>query len=189
MKKIILTLLLLLVLPLELKALEVTNLEDTLSREGISQEAEYTENDEQVTIYLFRGSGCSHCAEFLEFLSSNIEENGQYFKLRAYEVWKNPDNNKLAAAVAKKLGTSVDGVPFIVVGDQYFSGFSEEIGNQIMAKIKEEYESEDRVDVLSTIDLSNLESNDTLVIVGICAVIVVLVGAVVFAKKKNKETI
>ena len=34
--------------------------------------SEYTENDKQVTIYLFRGLGCTHCKDFLEFLNSNV---------------------------------------------------------------------------------------------------------------------
>ena len=84
MKKIVLMILLLLCMPHELKALEVTNLEETLAREGITQnEVEYSENEKQATIYLFRGSGCSHCYDFLTFLNETLGENGQYFKLRA----------------------------------------------------------------------------------------------------------
>ena len=37
---------------------------------------QYAENDNQVTLYLFRGSGCSHCHDFLEFLNNNLAENG-----------------------------------------------------------------------------------------------------------------
>ena len=203
MKKLILTLFLLLILPFGVKAVEVTNLQDALASEGIELSTqEYAENDNQVTLYLFRGSGCSHCHDFLEFLNNNLAENGYLYKVRSYEVWSNEENSELMEAVAKKLGTEADGVPFIVIGDKYYSGFSEDMGEEIINQLKSEYEKEEKVDVVSTISEDDLKNatkkntsekestqNNTGVIAGVCIVLALIIGLIFYAKKKNKEVI
>ena len=83
----------------------------------------------KVNVYIFRGEGCPHCEEAIEWFEdelANDEEYSNYYKLVKYEVWYDESNKNLMDQVATELGTSASGVPFIVVGDIYFSGFSKE---------------------------------------------------------------
>jgi len=75
-----------------------------------------------VNVYFFWGDGCPHCAKeeiFLEIL----EEKYSKIKVYDFEVWKSAPNRNLLAEVGKKLNTEVSGVPFTVVGNQYFVGY------------------------------------------------------------------
>ena len=115
---------------------------------------------EKVTIYIFRGHGCSHCYEALEFFNDNQEDYADYFEVKAYEVWNNSDNSTLMNDVAETFGDDVGGVPYIVVGDSYsVNGFSQSIGSEIIKAALAEYENEDYTDVVKELS----KGNDSLV--------------------------
>lgn len=111
-----------------------------------------TENSsDKVTVYIFRGHGCSHCYESLEYFYDNIKNYSDKIEVKAYEVWYNQNNSQLASAVATKLGDVFSGgVPYIVVGDSYsVSGFSSEIATEIIAAAEKEYDNKNYVDIVS----------------------------------------
>lgn len=154
--------------------------------------------DGKVNIYLFRGNGCSHCHEFLTYLESIIDDYGKYFNVITYEVWSNGDNGTLMEKVAEKLGTEVSGVPFIIIGDQTFSGYASSMNEQIISLIKEEYEKEDRYDVMkelgvdTTVSNKKIENNakdsstsDIIILVVGILIIGGVAGLVVMARKQN----
>ena len=117
---------LLLVLPFTVFAeTESMGLADTFAAEDIEISTKYKETDKQATIYLFRGQGCSHCLDLLNYLNSILDEYGNKFKLVSYEVWNNTDNADLEEKVAELLNADVQkgSVPFLIIGDQYFIGF------------------------------------------------------------------
>jgi hypothetical protein len=88
-------------------------------------------------LYLFWGDGCPHCAKEEIFLKS-IASKYPDLRMQKFEVWKHQDNATLMMAVAKSLNTEIGGVPFTIVGDQYFSGFDESYtAPKIEARIKE----------------------------------------------------
>jgi thiol-disulfide isomerase/thioredoxin len=59
-----------------------TNLIETLQSEQIEVKLkDYKETDDQVTIYLFRGTGCGYCKAFLTFLNNLPAE--YYNKIKA----------------------------------------------------------------------------------------------------------
>ena len=67
------------------KEYETKNLTETLADEELEKEfSKYSENDNQIPIYLFRGKGCSFCRAFLGFINSITNEYGKYFKLVAF---------------------------------------------------------------------------------------------------------
>ena len=88
--------------------------------EQTTEEAQATETAEKtkVNVYIFRGEGCSHCAEALEWFDSIQEEYGEYFNLVKYETWYDEENAKLMKEVAEKRGETAEGVPYIIVGDK-----------------------------------------------------------------------
>ena len=159
MKKVWITLLLLVVmiLPTHVFADEVKseNLDEILTSKNITHDfSNYSENDDQAIVYLFYGKSCGYCQKFLEFLNSIIPEYGKYFKVVGYEVWSNSSNADLMDKAAKILDKSADGVPFIVIGDQVFTGYSSSYDEKIKSAIKSLYDTKKdaRYDILKEIE-------------------------------------
>ncbi len=156
MKKfILLVILYILLLPsMVLADTEALNLKDTIVASGETPSFEdYKESDDQVTLYLFRASGCNHCHDLVKFLDSIAEEYGSKFKLRSYECSENSDNNLLHNRVVNffELKNS-RGVPLLVIGENTFYGFTEKNKQQIIDCIEREYKKEDKYDVFEKME-------------------------------------
>lgn len=152
----------------------------------------YTESDDKVNVYIFRGKTCWHCLDEISWLSTKIAEYGKYFNVRTYEVWNNKDNNKLMTTVAKQLGENSSGVPYTVIGKQTYSGFTETIGNQIIEEVQKQYENQDRYDIKNDINLSDgtvknsgSKTSSTVMIILIGIVIVAGIAVVVYISKSK----
>lgn len=172
MKKIISILLVgLLFIPSLINAKEISysdyktyTLKEVLEEEGIDIDlGDYKESDDKINIYLFRGKGCTVCRNFVTFLANNVEEYGKYFNLVAFEVWYDNDNEKLLYEVAEVFGDEVDGVPYIVIGDESFPGFlaTDEYQESIFTAIKKLYDSKDRYDVFDELNKPKEETKDS----------------------------
>lgn len=157
----------LLVLPITTKAISIDkyntlNLKEALKEEEIDEAfKDYKENDKQVTIYLFRGKGCSFCRAFLTFLNSITDEYGKYFKVVSFEVWNDAENSALLSSVAAFMNKDLQGVPFIVIGDKVFDGYSSSYDEDIKSTIKDLYNSKDRYDVFAEMTDKDLEVTAT----------------------------
>ena len=98
------------------------------------EDIKYDKN--KVNIYLFWGNGCPHCEDFLDFLEENTDYKDLY-TLNTFEVWYNQDNYNLMNEFATALDEDVTGVPFIVIGNKSFKGFSSSLEEEILNAIKE----------------------------------------------------
>jgi thiol-disulfide isomerase/thioredoxin len=81
-------------------------------------------------IYFFKGDGCPKCAEeerFLEALSKKIPK----VEIRAYEVWRHAGNAAMMQNLLKSRGVDATGIPFTIVGNRIFYGFSPQIAEEI----------------------------------------------------------
>jgi thiol-disulfide isomerase/thioredoxin len=87
---------------------------------------------ETVKIYFFWGQGCPHCAEEEKFLNS-IKDRYP-IEIIDYEVWHNRDNQKLLKKIGDQLEVDISGVPFTVVGNRIYSGFSSSSTPELMEK-------------------------------------------------------
>lgn len=151
-KFILLAILAMLILPIRGFAATSMNLEETLKEEEIEYNSkDYKPKDNAITIYMFRGKGCTHCKDFLNFLSSILKDYGKYFKLESYEVWYNEENGDLMDAAAYTLGEEVTGVPYIIIGNKTFAGYGETYADEIKSTIKELYNSDIRYDVMENL--------------------------------------
>lgn len=165
---------------------EATNLEDTLKAENIDYSfTDYEESDDQVTIYMFRGTGCSHCQDFLNFISEHVDTYGEKFKLRAYEVYQSSDNQKLKDEVVDYFSLDAPGVPLIVVGENTFYGFSDETGDKILEAIDNEYAADDKFDVFKEIEEKKNSKNQNDALIILIPVLIVLI--IFFIKKGNDK--
>ena len=132
-------------------------LEETLTAEGIQHDlSNYKEKDDKVNIYLFRGKGCSHCKELLQYISNSlIKELGDKINLVSYEVWENEANENLMKQISKQLGKETESVPYLVIGKTAFTGFSQEMTDEIKTAINELYSSEEKYDAISQVKSNN----------------------------------
>lgn len=170
------------------------NLEETLQEEQIEHDlSKYKENDKQVTIYMFRGSGCGYCKKFLTFLNSIVDEYGEYFKLESYEVWSDNKNATLMEEVAGVLDVSVSGVPFIVIGDVPFTGYSERYDETIKKAITDLYNSDERYDVFEELEKQKEEEANALkdtrnaIIIINAIFLIISVGVIITKNNKNMQ--
>ena len=190
----------------------ITNFEDTIKEEiktfkGQSGTEEYIkklesadlsnykESDDKVNIYMFRGDTCSYCLKAVTYVSTIVDNYGDKFNLITYEVWKNSDNAKLMDEVAKTLGEEPYGVPYIIIGDKSFTGYSEEMNSQIESQINKVYKQTDRYDVMNNLDSgtttikevkSNNTSSSSMVWLFILQIISIL-GLIIYVNKNNKN--
>lgn len=95
-----------------------------------------TYKDGKVAVYLFRGEGCPHCTEAEEWFKKAKEENGDIFTVIDYEVWYNSENSDLMKKVAKARGENVSGVPYIIIGDKSWNGFTSSYEDGMLQEIK-----------------------------------------------------
>ena len=165
-----------------------TNFVETLEAENIElKNKDYTENGDQVIIYMFRGQGCSHCREFLTFLNELAadEEYAYKFRLVAFETWKDETNSKLMSQISKTYGEEATGVPYIIIGNQVLPGYSSTYDDQIKSLIDTIYNTKvsERVDAFDNIK----EPKDHSVAVGICTVLVIggIAALAVITRKNN----
>ena len=92
---------------------------------------------DKVTIYFFHGYSCPHCKEETGFLDQLEKKYDGKILIRKYETWKeeNKQNAKWANEVRHHFGITREGVPLTVVGEKYYSGYSDVIGYRIEKQI------------------------------------------------------
>ena len=142
------------------------------------------EESKEVRIYMFRGEGCPHCEEAIEWLDSIEKDYGSKFQLISYEVWNNADNSDFMNQVAKLRGENPSGVPYIIIGERTWYGFDESYKSEMLSEIDAEYKQDvkDRYDILEyvksgkTPKKSSESSVDTASLITLLIVVVVVGG-------------
>ena len=115
----------------------MTRLNEALASEGITPNNDsYTGSGNKVRIYIFRGQGCGYCKRLLTYLNSIIDEYKDTVNIKTYEVWYDADNSALMDNAAATMGDTVGGVPYMIIGDKSFKGYSESSNNSIISQIK-----------------------------------------------------
>lgn len=87
---------------------------------------------EKVNIYIFWGNGCPNCTNAIKYFYNLGDEYSDYINVVTYEVWYNQDNNSFAQEVAGLLDHELKGVPFLVVGEKYISGWGDNVGETLI---------------------------------------------------------
>ena len=82
-----------------------------------------TTAEEKVTLYLFWGDGCPHCAAEQEYFNT-LQEEFPNLEIVKYEVWHNEENQQLLNQIATKTEKSFTGVPVTIIGQTIITGFS-----------------------------------------------------------------
>ncbi len=149
-----------------------------------------------VTVYMFHGSTCPHCKDGIAFfkkLLGNSEFEGM-FQVRTIEVWENQNNSELANKACEKMGDEpINGsVPYIVIGDKTFGGYSSASDESIKTAIKNAYNNntEDKLkDLMGNAGelLEAEKSNMTTTIIVLLVAVAIIGGTVFFARSGVEE--
>lgn len=108
------------------------NKEEILSKVNLEH---ITKESKKTNLYFFWGNGCPHCEEEFNFLKSIEEEYGEYFNLYRFEVWYDKNNASLLELFATTMGDKVTGVPYTIIGNKSFIGFSEKYHQEFIKAI------------------------------------------------------
>jgi glutaredoxin len=90
--------------------------------------------DDTVEITMFVGEGCPYCEQARAFFSGLTAAHPN-LEVVEHEVWYDPAGAELMARTASDLGATPGGVPFIVLDDQWWSGYAPSIGDEIAAAV------------------------------------------------------
>ncbi len=91
--------------------------------------------EKDITLYLFHGDGCPHCAEEISFLDS-ISNEYDNLNVVKYEVWYNDENAALLTEVEKAFDIKRSGVPTTVIGDTVIFDFGTRTGARISSAVE-----------------------------------------------------
>jgi len=103
---------------------------------------------EKVTIHIFWGNGCPNCTNAINYFYGLGDEYADYIEFETYEVWYNSNNNKFAQEVASLLDHELTGVPFLVVGEEYVSGWGESVGESLINYALDYYQDKNYKDIV-----------------------------------------
>lgn len=150
-----------------------------------------------VNVYVFYSPTCPHCSDLHEYLSE-LEKDKEYknlFNVVDYDVVSSNTNRELWEKVGNYFGVELDGVPFYVIGDQYYEGFGDSSKDTIKAAIKNAKNDSNYKDVVGGIgsgeitgskdDSEDKKGNDMVGMI-ILAVTVVIIIVLIVCSSKNK---
>ena len=196
MKRKIFSLLLLFVLlfPINIFALS-KDYEDKIS-DIVNKEVE----KDKINFYLFRGEGCPHCAEEEKWIKSIKKKYKDTVNFYDFEVWYSEENKAKLKQVGEVFDLEIKGVPFTVIGDKHYSGFSEVIKSSmeddIEAYLKTSSKSKDKkvkIPLLGKVSMKNSSLGLIAIILGLidgfnpCAMWILLFLINMFLGMKNKK--
>ena len=123
-------LLLLCIIPISVSALT----EDYKDKLSEALGVEITEN--KINLYLFRGEGCPHCKKEEEWLKKIKKTYKDYLNVYDFEVWYSKENQEKYVTATEIMEINTNSIPFTIVGEKTFVGFSDTIKNNIENAIK-----------------------------------------------------
>jgi cytochrome c biogenesis protein CcdA/glutaredoxin len=89
---------------------------------------------DEVTLVLYHGEGCPHCAAEREWLVG-LQDRNPGLSVEQYEVWGDETNRARLAEHAAELGFEPSGVPVTVVGQRYWVGFNAAVADDVEATV------------------------------------------------------
>ena len=93
----------------------------------------YAQENKEITLVLFYGQGCPHCAALEDYLNDLKKE--YVFDIVKYEIYFNTSNIKIFDGYAKQHNTTIKRVPTLFINDKVFEGFTSEVAYKIREEI------------------------------------------------------
>lgn len=96
----------------------------------------------KVNVFFFHGDGCPHCADEERFFKMLAPKYAGKINIIDFEVWHNDANAEKLDEIMKLIDDRKVGIPYTIIGNERFIGFSDTTSASIEKKIKEELELE-----------------------------------------------
>lgn len=151
-----------------------------------------------VNVYVFYSPTCPHCADLHTFLDE-LKEDKEYkdlFNVVDYDVATSDTNRQLWQKVGEYFEVNVDGVPFYVIGDQYYEGFGDSAKDTLKTAIKNAANDKKYRDVVDGIGKGEItktiseekgeKKGNNVVGMVILAITVVIIIILIVCSSKNK---
>lgn len=103
---------------------------------------------EKINLYLFHSKTCSHCQAEIEYLNE-LKKSYENLEINLYEI-SNKDNAELMIKIKEKLNIDSPNVPFTIIGNYYYIGYSDGIKDGIKELVNK-YSDEKSIDVIKPI--------------------------------------
>lgn len=91
--------------------------------------------EEETVLYFFWTEGCPYCQREKPFLE-DLQEEYPSLEVVDKEVSSSEENIELVKEMGQEYGREIRGVPATFLGEEVWVGFTDEIGNQIEAKVE-----------------------------------------------------
>ena len=111
------------------------------------------ESNDKVVVYLFSRTTCPHCQNAKSFLKKlkKSAEYGKLFEVRNLDIEAHSEYISVFQDAAERMGDEADGVPYIVIGSQSFSGYGSSSDEKIKQAIKDAYEENTQSPIASIV--------------------------------------
>ncbi len=117
--------------------------------------------NEPVVIYIFESETCPHCAKEKVFLEKLKQEMGSQIEIKEFEISKNPENIKLIKQIAQTLGINISGIPFTMIGNEYFIGYhSDETTGQRIRELVDHFSKTSYTDPIAPLIVKEIPQED-----------------------------
>jgi len=145
---------------------------------------------EKATVYVFHSNTCPHCQSAIAYFKKLLanEEFKDIFQVRTIETSKyNEISNEASEAMR---GQKINGVPYIVIGEKEFEGYSSSSNESIKAAIKEAYDS--GVDKIHDIvgeagELLEAEESTMMTTIIVVAIALLIIGGTIYFARNGSE--
>ena len=157
-----------------------------------------TIDENKINLYLFYGEECPHCEEERNFLEEFKDKYKDYLNVYEFEVWHDKENAKIMEEVKQDFKENGTTVPFTVIGDSYFVGYSTSTASRIENKLKEYVDlnsNTNNVDIpiLGNINMKNVSIPLVAMVLGFidgfnpCAMWILLFLISMFFRMENRK--
>ncbi len=104
--------------------------------------------ENEVNIYFFHSSTCPHCKEEIKLLNE-LDEYYDNINIYKYEI-SNDNNSVLLSNIGTLLDVKITGVPFTIIGNKYFVGYSSENSKKTFISTIKYFSTYSYTDVVGT---------------------------------------
>lgn len=104
--------------------------------------------ENEVNIYFFHSNTCPHCKEEIKLLNE-LDEYYDNINIYKYEI-SNDNNSVLLSNIGTLLDVKITGVPFTIIGNKYFVGYSSENSKKTFISTIKYFSTYSYTDVVGT---------------------------------------
>ncbi len=124
------------IIGMSLNESDINNLDASIVNEPLDLNEEFFESSSKVTVYFFGTDACPYCRDQKEAMLEWRERfSDSDLEIKEFPTEDNEVMNILQQ-LANKYNTSFQGVPMTFIGSEFWIGYSQGLGNEMIEKIE-----------------------------------------------------